>query len=397
MRIKVSNDQAIRTALTDTIVRDLTPKDKAYTVCDYDCLYLVVHPSGVKSWVYRPRDGRGKKTLGRYPGMKLKDARRVRDELAEKHQRGEDEGVTVRELAFEWMKMKVLGTCTPGTIRLTQQRLDTYLLPKFGDRIMSEVTPVELLTLCRQIEAQGKIETAHRIKNLWGQIARYGIAAGGKCDRDVSQDLAGAMRPLRSEHHASIQDKKLLGALLRSMADNITPRLNRLLMFQAYTVVRPTEARCARWEEIDLTERLWRIPPERMKMKRPHLVPLSYQAMAILEAARPKESGLIFPSQETGEAMSDMTPLMALRRACTKAKLPPMVPHGWRSTASTLLNEYQWPADAIERQLAHVPGGVRAVYNYAQYLDTRRVMLQWWADFLDALRDGTSEPERPGA
>lgn len=392
MRIKVSNDQAIRTALTDTIVRNLTPKDKAYTVCDYDCLYLVVHPSGVKSWVYRPRDGRGKKTLGRYPGMKLKDARRVRDELAEKHQRGEDEGVTVRELAFEWMKMKVLGTCTPGTIRLTQQRLDTYLLPKFGDRIMSEVTPVELLALCRQIEAQGKIETAHRVKNLWGQIARYGIAAGGKCDRDVSQDLAGAMRPLRSEHHASIQDKKLLGALLRSMADNITPRLNRLLMFQAYTFVRPTEARCARWEEIDLTERLWRIPPERMKMKRPHLVPLSYQAMAILEAARPKESGLIFPSPETGGEMSDMTPVMALRRACAKAKLPPMVPHGWRSTASTLLNEYQWPADAIERQLAHVPGGVRAVYNYAQYLDMRRVMLQWWADFLDALRDGTPEP-----
>ncbi len=397
MRIKVSNEQAIRTALTDTIVRDLTPKDKAYTVCDYDCLYLVVHPSGVKSWVYRPRDGRGKKTLGRYPAMKLKDARRVRDELAEKHQRGEDEGVTVRELAFEWMKMKVLGTCTPGTIRLTQQRLDTYLLPKFGDRIMSEVTPVELLALCRQIEAQGKIETAHRVKNLWGQIARYGIAAGGKCDRDVSQDLAGAMRPLRSEHHASIQDKKLLGALLRSMADNITPRLNRLLMFQAYTFVRPTEARCARWEEIDLTERLWRIPSERMKMKRPHLVPLSYQAMAILEAARPQENGLIFPSPETGGEMSDMTPVMALRRACTKAKLPPMVPHGWRSTASTLLNEYQWPADAIERQLAHVPGGVRAVYNYAQYLDTRRVMLQWWADFLDALRDGTPEPERPGA
>ena len=397
MRIKASNDQAIRTALTDTIVRDLTPKDKAYTVCDYDCLYLVVHPSGVKSWVYRPRDGRGKKTLGRYPGMKLKDARRVRDELAEKHQRGEDEGVTVRELAFEWMKMKVLGTCTPGTIRLTQQRLDTYLLPKFGDRIMSEVTPVELLALCRQIEAQGKIETAHRVKNLWGQIARYGIAAGGKCDRDVSQDLAGAMRPLRSEHHASIQDKKQLGALLRSMADNITPRLNRLLMFQAYTFVRPTEARCACWEEIDLTERLWRIPPERMKMKRPHLVPLSYQAMAILEAARPQESGLVFPSPETGGEMSDMTPVMALRRACTKAKLPPMVPHGWRSTASTLLNEYQWPADAIERQLAHVPGGVRAVYNYAQYLDTRRTMLQWWADFLDALRDGTPEPERPGA
>ena len=395
MRIKVSNDQAIRTALTDAIVRDLTPKDKAYSVCDYDCLYLVVHPSGVKSWVYRPRDGRGKKTLGRYPGMKLKDARRARDELAEKHQRGEDEGVTLRELAAEWMKMKVLGTFAQGTVRLIQQRLDTYLLPRFGDRIVSEVTPVELLDLCRQIEAQGKIETAHRVKNLWGQIARYGIAAGGTCSRDVSQDLAGAMRPLKSEHRASIQDKKLLGALLRSMADNITPRLNRLLMFQAYTFVRPTEARCARWEEIDFADRLWRIPPERMKMKRPHLVPLSRQAMAILDAARPKESGLIFPSPETGEAMSDMTPVMALRRACQKAKLPPMVPHGWRSAASTLLNESQWPADAIERQLAHVPGGVRAVYNYAQYLDTRREMLQWWADFLDALRDGTQEPEKP--
>ena len=397
MKIKVSEDQALHTALTDAIVRDLKPKEKKYMICDYDCLYLQVWPSGVKAWIYRARDGRGKKTLGRYPFMKLKDARLARDELVGKHARGEVDGGTLRELAAEWMRHKVLGTYTPGTVRLIQQRLDTYLLPKFGDRIMSEVTPVELLALCRQIEAQGKIETAHRVKNLWGQIARYGIAAGGKCERDVSQDLAGAMRPLRSEHHASIQDKKLLGALLRSMADNITPRLNRLLMFQAYTFVRPTEARCARWEEIDLAERLWRIPPERMKMKRPHLVPLSYQAMAILEAARPQESGLIFPSPETGGEMSDMTPVMALRRACTKAKLPPMVPHGWRSTASTLLNEYQWPADAIERQLAHVPGGVRAVYNYAQYLDTRRVMLQWWADFLDALRDGRPEPERPGA
>lgn len=395
MKVKVGEDRSISTALTDAIVRDLAPADKAYSVCDYDCLYLVVYPSGIKSWMYRPRDGRKKKTLGRYPYMKLKDARKARDELAEKHQRGEDEGVTLRELAAEWMKMKVLGALAPGTARLTQQRLDTYLLPKFGDRIMSEVTPVELLALCRQIEAQGKIETAHRVKNLWGQIARYGIAAGGKCNRDVSQDLAGAMRPLKYEHHASIQDKNLLGALLRSMADNITPRLNRLLMFQAYTFVRPTEARCARWEEIDLSGRMWRIPPERMKMKRPHLVPLSRQVIELLEAARPQKSGLVFPSPETNGEMSDMTPAMALRRACTKAKLPPMVPHGWRSTASTLLNEAQWPADAIERQLAHVPGGVRAVYNYAQYMDTRRVMMQWWADLLDALRDGRAAPEKP--
>lgn len=395
MRVKVGEDQSISTALTDTIVKELKPKEKEYMICDYDCLYLVVRTSGAKAWVYRPRDGRGKKVLGKWPYMKLKDARNARDELAEKYRRGEVEGCTLRELAAEWMKRKVLGTYSPGTVRLIQQRLDTYLLPRFGERYMSEVTPIELLELCRQIEIQGKIETAHRVKNLWGQIARFGIAAGGKCNRDVSQDLTGAMTPQKTEHMASIQDKRQLGDLLRSMADNITPRLNRLLMFQAYTFTRPTEARCALWEEIDFAERMWRIPSERMKMKRPHLVPLSRQVIELLEAAHPRESGLIFPSPETGSPLSDMTPVMALRRACQKAKLPLMVPHGWRSVASTLLNEYQWPADAIERQLSHVPGGVRAVYNYAQYLDVRRTMLQWWADFLDSLRDGLPETEKP--
>lgn len=372
--------------LTEAGIRRLEIKDKDYMVCDFDCLYILVRPSGSKTWIYRPR-GKGavKKTLGYWPVMSLKDARRTRDELAERQQTGCAPEFTFRELAADWLKRKALPSLKPRTISQITYRLDTFLLPAFGDLTTDDITAPMLLKLCQNIEGRGTYETAHRVQNLFGQIARYGIPQG-RCTRDISRDLTDALAQVPQGHMASIHAPAQLGQLMRAIGKIPSGRTRRLILFQAYTFVRPSEARCALWGEFDLSRAEWRIPPERMKMKQPHIVPLSHQALELLRQVE-RRGGLVFPSVRGETPMSDMTLSMSLRRACEAAGLPRMVPHGWRSAASTALNELGCPADAIERQLAHIPKGVRGVYNFAQYLDARREIMQTWADWLDKQRD----------
>lgn len=375
--------------LTEAEIKRLELRDDKYMVCDFDCLYLLVRPTGKKTWVYRPRNkNASKKTLGYWPRMSLKEARRARDDLAEQAITGATPTLTFRELAADWLKRKALPSLKPRTIHQITYRLDAFLLPAFGDMVTDDITAPMLLKLCQSIEARGTYETAHRVQNLFGQIARYGIPKG-RCTRDISRDLIDALAKVPTGHMASIHVPAQLGELLRAIDKVSSERVRRLILFQAYTFVRPSEARCALWSEFDLSRAEWRIPPERMKMKQPHIIPLSCQAVDLLhEVERPE--GLVFPSARGELPMSDMTLSMSLRRACEAAGLPRMVPHGWRSAASTTLNELGWAPDAVERQLAHIPKGVRGVYNFAQYLDTRRNMMQAWADWLDGLRDSTN-------
>jgi integrase len=242
----------------------------------------------------------------------------------------------------------------------------------------------------RRIEGRGAIETAHRARESCGQILRYAIATA-RAERDIAADLRGALRPSVATHHASITEPKAIGALLRDLtAYKGSPVTKAALQLAPLVFLRPGELRHAEWTEIDLDKAEWRIAADKMKARVQHIVPLSKQAVSVLRELRPitGEGRYAFPSVRTPDRpMSENTVNAALRRLGYERD--EMTGHGFRSMASTLLNENAWNRDAIERQLAHGErDAVRAAYNYAEFLPERRKMMQWWADYLDNLAKG---------
>lgn len=267
-------------------------------------------------------------------------------------------------------------------------RLEKDIFPWIGNRPINEITAPELLDAIRRIENRGAIETAHRALQNCGQIFRYSIAIG-QTVRDISQDLRGALKPVnKKRHHASITDPKEIAKLLRAINDYEGYFVTKCaLQLAPLFFVRPGELRHAEWSEIDLEKAEWRIPAHKMKMRTTHIVPLSTQAIKILKDLHPLTGNgkYVFPSVRSPQRpMSENTVLGALRRlGYTKDE---MTGHGFRSMASTLLNEQNWHRDAIERQLAHSErNSVRAAYNYAEHLPERCKMMQAWADYLGEL------------
>lgn len=266
--------------------------------------------------------------------------------------------------------------------------MEKDIFPWLGSRPVSAITAPELLTCLRRIEARGALDTAHRAHQNCGQIFRYAVATG-RAERDPSGDLRGALPPATHVHYASITEPEKIGALLRAIDGYDGTFVSRCALRLAPLVfVRPGELRAAKWAEIDLDKAEWRIPAERMKARVLHIVPLSTQAIEILRDLKPLtgRSEYLFPSVRTrSKPISDNTLNAALRRLGYTTD--EVTTHGFRSMASTLLNEQGWDRDAIERQLAHGERNeVRAAYNYAQYLPVRRKMMQAWADYLDTLR-----------
>jgi integrase len=272
-------------------------------------------------------------------------------------------------------------------------RVRKYILPYLGNYHPDEITVPMLLSVIRSIESRGTFETAHIVHNILGQIMRYAVHTG-RASRDISADLRGALLPVPERHFASITDTKKLGALLKAIDGyNGSVTVRSALSLLAYTFVRPGELRAAEWIELDANseKQEWRIPAEHTKMKRLHIVPLSSQAFQLFEKMRDisGHGRCIFPSARTrsgSRPMSDNALVAALRSMGYTGD--EMTAHGFRHTASTLLNESGlWSGDVIERQLAHVDRNrVRAVYNAAEYLSERRRMMQWWADYLDELK-----------
>jgi integrase len=261
------------------------------------------------------------------------------------------------------------------------------VFPWLGGRPVGEISAAELLTVLRRVESRGALETAHRIHQVYGQVFRYAIATG-RAQRDPSADLRGALPPVQEKHHAALTDPKQVGALMRSINGYQGSFVVRCAMrLASLAFVRPGELRRAEWSEFDLDGGTWRIPAARMKMPTEHLVPLSRQAAEILRELHPLTGAgrYVFPGARTaGRPMSENAITAALRRMGYERTQ--MTAHGFRTLASTLLNEMGWPADAIERQLAHAErDGVRDAYNRAEYLAERRRMMQAWADYLNAL------------
>lgn len=391
--------------LTVTKLDGLKPREKLYRVADSGGLCIEIHQNGARYWRYRYRfaDKQKMLSLGAYPETSLKAARKKRDAARDQVEAGTDpsmkrkqEKLTARytaengfeAVAREWIKGR--KNLAPATLEKLNWMLGTHAFPWLGVRPVSEITAPELLAVLRRVESMGKLETAQRLKQVCGQVFRYAIATG-RAERDPSGDLRGALQTAKTRHHSSITDPVKVGELLRAI-DGYEGNLVSVcaLRFAPLVFVRPGELRRAEWQEMDLDAGEWRIPGERMKMRVPHVVPLSRQAVAILRELEPLtgKGRYVFPSIRSARIpMSEGTVNAALRRLGYDKDT--MTGHGFRSMASTLLHEQGWKSDLIERQLAHGERNeVKAAYNYAEHLPERRKMMQAWANYLDGLKTG---------
>ncbi len=395
-----------RISLTDAAVRTAKAKDKDYKLVDEKNMYLLVTASGRKYFRLNYSFAGKQKTLalGVYPEITLKDAREKRDEARKLLQEGidpsaakrakklnliEEHNNTFGNIAREWFD-KYKNSWTKKHAVRKWQYLEKDVFPALGDRPIKSITPRELLFVLSKIHDRGVIETTHRVKGICGEIFRYGIQTG-VCDRDPSQDLRGALIPLPVEKHmAAITNPVEIGGLLRAIDGYTGDTVTRAaLKLSPYVMLRPGELRGAEWSEIDLEKKQWKIPAEKMKMKRPHIIPLSEQAVAILQNIQliTGKWKYVFPSLRTKDrSISNNTINGALRRmGYTKDE---MTAHGFRAMASTLLHENGFDTDHIEMQLAHTERNrVKAAYNHAEYLEQRTKMMQWWANYLDELRE----------
>ena len=379
--------------LTEKDVRTLKPGVNRYEVCDTANLYLRVSPTGRKTWIFRKQGAKGSKTtLGVWPQMSLFAARAARDDAAGKVAYTGTK-TTFRELAERFLNAHLRRTASEGHVEKIEHRLSRYIYPEIGDTDVAAVTSPKVYEISALAEQDGHIELAHRIIGLVGQILRFGIPLGLVPQGDVTRDLRGSLSAIVTRSRAHLETPAEVGRLMRRI-DELPWKMTKAgLLIQAYTLVRPGELRHALWDEIDLASATWRIPAEKMKMRRPHIVPLSRQVVGVLERIKrtmAEDSPFVLHGiRSKTRPLSDMALLSALRDMGYEKD--EMSVHGFRSIASTLLNENGWAPDAIEAQLAHATSGtVRGTYNYAQYLPVRREMMQWYADYLDALRDGRS-------
>ena len=393
-------------ALTATSIKNARTVDKPLKLFDGGGLYLLVNPNGARWWRFKYRYLGKEKLLsfGTYPDVSLKDARDRRDEARKQlaadidpgeHRKAMKSTLAVRsENSFEIVAREWFAKYSPiwaaGHSDKIIRRLERDIFPWLGGRPIAELTAPELLAALRRIESRGAIETAHRAQQNCSQVFRYAVATG-RAERDPTADLRGALTSVKERHHASITDPMRVGELMRAIDGYRGSLVTKCALRLAPLVfVRPGELRKAEWIEFDLDGAEWRIPAARMKAREQHIVPLAKQAVAILRELHglTGEKQHVFPGVRTnGRAMSENTVNAALRRL-GYAK-DEMTGHGFRSMASTLLNEQGWHRDAIERQLAHAErNNVRAAYNFAEHLPERRKMMQAWADYLDKLALG---------
>lgn len=396
-------------ALTDTAIRNAKAKDKPYKLGDSGGLFLLVQPTGGKLWRLKYRvDGKEKKLgLGTYPDVSLADARKRRDAAKTELSAGKDPGVEkVRRKAqsqisagntFATVAAEFINKRTKEGWSVSTQEKADYLLqhlsPTLGKMPVSEIVPADLLPILRRAEAKGKLETARRLLQFSSQVFRYAVATT-RLTSDPTRDLKGALIAPKAKHHGAIIDPVQVGALLRAI-DGYEGHFVTLyaLKLSPHVFVRPGELRAALWAEFDFDGAVWTIPAEKMKMRKPHHVPLSRQALELLNELRGLTGagalGLAFPSiRSTARPMSENTVNAALRRLGFTGD--EMTAHGFRAMASTLLNESgKWHPDAIERALAHQDSdNVRAAYHRGAHWKERVEMAQWWSDYLDQLRKG---------
>lgn len=397
-------------ALTDVAIRNAKPREKPYKMGDAFGLFLLIQPSGGKLWRLKYRiEGREKKLgLGTYPDVTLSEARRRRDEARELLAAGKDPSL---EKQRDKARSRVEGANTFNAIAAEycgKRRRDgekgwapatasrsEYLLGllrgSIGKMPITDIEPADILDAIRRIERKGNLESARRTLQLAGAVFRYAVATA-RLRSDPTRDLRGALTAPKVTHYGAITDAKRAGELLRAIDGYEGIGMTRLAMQIApHVFVRPGELRHAEWSEIDLEAAVWTIPADKMKMRKPHHVPLSRQAVKLFREVQSVTgpAGYVFPSIRTRtRPMSENTINAGLRRLGYTSD--EMTAHGFRAMASTLLNESgKWSPDAIERALAHGDSDkVRAAYHRGAHWNERVEMAQWWSDYLDQLRTG---------
>lgn len=392
--------------LTELAVRKAKGTDRAYKLTDSGGLFLYVMPAGGKSWRWKYYvDGREKlMTLGLYPDVSLAEARERRDQARKMKSAGHDPMAERKleqqlrriaaENAFEAVAKAWLAQWSPDKsprhVEYVQRRLEADVFPEIGSRPVSEIQAPELVAMVKKISARGAGDIAKRAYQTCSQVFRYAVAHG-LAQRNPAADVKpGDVLPARRQEHYSRVDSRELPELLRHIEayqGSATTRLAMKLM--ALTFVRTSELIGARWSEFDLDVAEWRIPAERMKMRTPHIVPLSRQAVEVLKTLQlvTGRSKLLFPGERDHEKpMSNNTILGALKRMGYQGR---MTGHGFRGVASTILHEHGFNHEYIELQLAHsARDKVSAAYNHAKYLEQRAELMQQWADYLDAAARG---------
>ncbi|WP_272572108.1 MULTISPECIES: tyrosine-type recombinase/integrase [unclassified Providencia] len=380
------------------------PKEKDYKLSDGGGLYLLVKTNGGKYWRLKYRiDGKEKLlAIGVYPTVTLADARRKRDDakrlLADgidpNQQRKEqkqaskiDSVNTFKNIALEWYE----GRKERWSVGYRDDMMDAFekdVFPYIGNRPIAEIKPMELLEVLSIMEKRGATEKLKKVRQRCGEVWKYAIITG-RAEYNPAPDLASAFVPHKREHYAHLSVSELpdfLSSIDKYMGSQIVRVALRVLIL---TGVRPGELRKAEWSEINFDTKIWEIPSEKMKMRRPHIVPLSEQVIDLLRQIHPISGSYqyIFPSRtDYRKHISDMALNTMIRRMGYSGRA---TGHGFRHTMSTILHEQGYNTAWIETQLAHVDkNSIRGTYNHAQYIDRRREMLQWYADYMGALENG---------
>jgi len=397
--------------LTDTQVRTAKPRDgKTYTLADGGGMYLEVSAAGTKIWrmSYRQENGKQNRlTFGSYPEISLQEARAKRADARKLLADGIDPAKSKREEkqakaiaaanTFESVARSWLEKTTASRATTTQEKVTNWLqkdvFPFIGNMPISLIKPLDILTAVQKMEARGAIDSSHRVKQICGQVLRYGVAVG-LAERDVTVDLKGALSVAVKTNYASITEPKQVAELMRAIHQYSGHAFAvAALKLSPLVFVRPGELRSAEWSEINFEKAEWRIPGIKMKMGMDHVVPLSTQALDILKSVHPMSGHrkYVFPSIRTSErCMSENTINAALRSLGYTKEM--MTAHGFRAMARTIMDEVLGErVDFIEHQLAHAvkdPNG--RAYNRTAHLPARREMMQRWADYLDNLREGAT-------
>lgn len=398
--------------LTAVQVRNAKLKDKPYKLTDGHGLYLHVAKSGKKTWRYRYRIAGTESTfvMGEYPQMSLEQARKdrikareqvkagisptqnrraIKQEVIEKEQAiREIKENSFEAVALEWIsKQKERWSRDHAkAVRTTLER-DAFLL--LGRHPVDAITPPMVLQVVRNIESRGALEIAHKVLQRMNAVLRYAVQTG-MATYNPASDMKGVLKTRKVVHRAALHREDLPEFLRTLTAADIHITTKLALKFTILTAARSGEVRGATWDEINLEDAIWRIPPERMKMDSPHNVPLSKQAVALLGrvANLYGQDGLIFPGiRDHNKGLSENTMLYAMYRMGYHSRA---TVHGFRATFSTIANEFGFDGDVIEKALAHEERNrVRAAYHRSEYIEQRRKLMQWWADYLDQMEKGT--------
>jgi integrase len=398
-------------ALTDTRIRNTKPTGKLQKLTDSRGLYLEVSATGSRLWRYRFRiDGKENTlALGRYPDMSLRDAREARDGALKlisaginpaldrkqaKQAKAASNRNTFQAVAEEWLEQFEKKGCAPKSLTKRTTALKAYIYPVLGKRPISGIKASELLAILKRVDEGGAPTTAIYLRQWCSSIFRYAVVTL-RAEHDPAALLQGAIVKPRTQHKKPLDSAGLVLFYQKMRADSGAYAVTKVaLELLALLFVRTGELRCALWAEFDLEGAVWNIPAERMKGREAHVVPLSRQALELLHTLKriSWNTPFLFPNMKgNGLPMAAQTLIEALNRmGMGRGSELGFSPHGFRATASTMLNEMGYHPDIIERQLAHKePNAVRRAYNRAQYLPERVAMMQAWADFLDTCKAGS--------